>query len=185
MLLASSTLADVGGRITGVVKDQSGAVIAVAAIAAVNTATSVKQMTKTDDQGVYSFPLLAVGQYNVEVSAPGFRPYRRTGLVIDVNSALQVDVSLQLAGQSEAVTVSEEADQVHVEKADTQLGQTITSQRITEVPLNGRSYTDLLAIQTGVTPVTTSATSSTSSGGSFGAIAPSGGLNPGEISVHG
>ena len=184
-LLASGAMADVGGRITGIVKDQSGAVIARAGVAAVNTATGVKQTTLTDDQGVYSFPLLAVGQYNVEVSAPAFRPYKKTGLAIDVNSALQVDVSLQLAGQSAALTVSEEADQVHIEKADTQLGQTITSQRITEVPLNGRSYTDLLAIQTGVTPVTTSATSSTSSGGSFGAIAPSGGLNPGEFSVNG
>jgi len=72
-----------------------------------------------------------------------------------------------------------------VEKADTQLGQTLTTQRITEVPLNGRSYTDLLAVQTGVAPVTTSATSSTSSGGSFGAVAVSGGLNPGLFSVNG
>jgi hypothetical protein len=72
-----------------------------------------------------------------------------------------------------------------VEKSDTQSGQTITSQRITEVPLNGRSYTDLLAVQAGVAPVTTSATSSTSSGGSFGAVAPSGGLNPGLFSVNG
>src|SRR5260370_5915736 len=167
--LASGALAYVGGRITGVIKDQSGAVIAGAAVAAINTATGVKQVAKTDDQGMYSFPLLAVGQYNVEVSAPAFRPYRRTGLAIDVNSALQVDVSLQLSGHSEAVTVSEEADQVNIEKADTQLGQTITSQRITEVPLNGRSYTDLLAIQTGVTPVTTLPPSSTPSEEPIGA----------------
>jgi hypothetical protein len=53
------------------------------------------------------------------------------------------------------------------------------------VPLNGRSYTDLLAVQTGVAPVTTSATSSTSSGGSFGAVAPSGEINPGLFSVNG
>jgi len=185
MLLASGAFADVGGRITGVVKDQSGAVIAGAAVGAVNTATSAKQMTATDDRGIYSFPSLAVGQYDLEVSAPAFLPYRKTGLAIDVNSALQVDVSLQLARRSEAVTVSEEADQVSVEKADTQLGQTIAGQRIAELPLLGRSYTDLLAIQTGVTPVTTSATSSTSSGGSFGAIAPSGSLNPGEFSVNG
>jgi hypothetical protein len=72
-----------------------------------------------------------------------------------------------------------------VEKSDTQLGQTITSQRITEVPLVSRSYTDLLAVQTGVAPVTTSATSSTSSGGGFGAVAVSGELNPGLFSVNG
>ncbi|MFZ0589853.1 MAG: carboxypeptidase-like regulatory domain-containing protein [Bryobacteraceae bacterium] len=143
-----------------------------------------RKETKTNDQGVYTFPAVAVGQYNVEISGSGFTPYRRTGLAINVNSAPQVDATLQLASETQTVNVSEEAAQVQVEKADTQLGQTLTTQRITEVPLNGRSYTDLLAVQTGVAPVTTSATSSTSSGGSFGAVAPSGELNPGLFSVN-
>jgi hypothetical protein len=185
LLGASALFAQVGGRITGTVKDPSGAAIGGAAVAAINSATGAKRATTSDDQGVYSFPAIAVGQYNIEVSAPGFTPYRRTGVAIDVNSAPQVDVTLQLAGQSATVEVNEEATQVQVEKSDTQLGQTITSQRIAEVPLNGRSYTDLLAVQTGVAPVTTSATSSTSSGGGFGAVAPSGGLNPGLFSVNG
>ena len=186
MLLGSCTLfAQVGGRITGTVKDPSGASIAGAAVAAVNTATNVKQETKTDEQGVYSFPALAVGQYNIEISAPGFTPSRKTGVAIDVNSTPQVDVTMQLPSQSTSVQVNEEAAEVHVEQSDTQLGLTIPSQQISEVPLNGRSYTDLLANQTGVAPVTTSATSNASSGGGFGAIAPSGGLNPGLFSVNG
>jgi len=167
------------------VKDPSGASVSGAAVAAVNSATGVKLASTTDEQGVYTFPAIPVGQYNIEISAPGFTRYRRTGVAIDVNSAPQVDVTLQLAGQAATVEVNEEAGQIQVEKSDTQLGQTITSQRITEVPLNGRSYTDLLAVQTGVVPVTTSATSSTSSGGSFGAVAVSGGLNPGLFSVNG
>lgn len=166
-------------------KDPTGASVNGAAVVAVNASTRVKHSTIANEQGVYSLPALAVGQYNIEITAPGFTPYRKTGLVIDVNSALQVDVTMQLAGQSTTIEVNEEAAQVQVEKSDTQLGQTIASQRITEVPLNGRSYTDLLAVQTGVAPVTTSATSSTSSGGSFGAVAPSGGLNPGLFSVNG
>ncbi len=182
---AGALFAQVGGRITGTVKDPSGAAVSGASVAATNSATGAKQATTSDDQGVYSFPALAVGQYNIEVSASGFTPYRRTGLAINVSSALQVDATLQLAGQSTTVNVNEEAAQLQVEKSDTQLGQTITTQRIQEVPLNGRSYTDLLAIQTGVSPVTTSATSSVSSGGGFGAIAPSGGLNPGLFSVNG
>jgi hypothetical protein len=184
-LLPAGALGQVGGRITGLVKDPTGASIAGAAAVTVSAATGAKHETKADDQGVYSFPTLAVGQYNIEISAPGFTPYRRSGLAIDVNSALQVDVTLQVAGQTTTVEVNEEAAEVQAEKSDTELGQTITSQRITEVPLNGRSYTDLLAVQTGVSPVTTSATSSTSSGGSFGAVAPSGGLNPGLFSVNG
>jgi hypothetical protein len=185
LIAASGLFAQVGGRITGSVKDPTGASVPGAAIAAVSTTTNVRLETKADDQGVWSFPALAVGQYNIEISASGFTPYRKTGVAIDVNSSPQVDVTLQLAGQSTNVSVNEESSQVQVEQSDTQLGQTITTQRITEVPLNGRSYTDLLAVQTGVAPVTTSATSSTSSGGSFGAVAPSGGLNPGLFSVNG
>jgi len=185
LLACRAATADVGGKITGMVKDQTGASIAGVTVIVANTATGAKQATKTDTQGVYSFPALSVGQYQLDVTADGFKPYRKTGLVIDINSALVVDVTLLIGQRSEAVIVTETTETVQVEKADTELGQTINEKRITEVPLNGRSYTDLLGNQTGVTPVTTSATSSTSSGGGFGAIAPSGGLNPGEFSVNG
>jgi hypothetical protein len=185
LLISGTSFAQVGGRIRGVVKDPSDAAIPGASVSITNTATGARRTATTDSEGAYSFPALAVGQYDLDANFQGFLPQRRTGLVIDVNSALQVDLNLQLAGQSESVTVSAEAEAVHVEKADTQLGLTISSQRITEVPLNGRSYTDLLAVQTGVAPVTTSATSSTSSGGGFGAVAVSGNLDPGLFSVNG
>jgi len=185
LLMGGTCFAQVGGRITGVVKDPSDAAIPGATVSVANATTGAMRTATTDSEGAYSFPALAVGQYDLDASFPGFLPQRRTGLVIDVNSALQVDIKLQLAGQSQAVTVSAEAGLVHVEKADTQLGLTIDSQRITEVPLNGRSYTDLLAVQSGVAPVTTSATSSTSSGGGFGAVAVSGNLDPGLFSVNG
>jgi len=182
---SGAAFAQGGGKITGIVKDPSAAVIPGATVSLTNTATGAKRAATTDSQGAYSFPALAVGQYDLEASAAGFLPQKRTGLVIDVNSALQVDLQLQLATQSQSVTVSAEGEQVQVEKADTQLGLAIKSQQITEVPLNGRSYTDLLANQAGVVPVTTSATSSTSSGGGFGAVAVSGGLNPGLFSING
>ena len=185
LFISSACFAQVGGRITGIVKDPSDAVIPGATISVTNTATGAEQAATSDGQGAYAFPALAVGQYDLEAKAPGFLPQRRTGLLIDVNSVLQVDLKLQLAGQSQAVTVSAEPPLAQVEKADTQLGLTINSQRITEVPLNGRSYTDLLANQAGVVPVTTSATSSTSSGGGFGAVAVSGSLDPGLFSVNG
>jgi hypothetical protein len=185
LVVAHSAVADVGGKVTGVVKGPNGDAISGATVVVGNTATGLKQTTTTDEQGLYSFPVLAVGQYDMEISCPGFQTYRRTGLTINVKSALQEDVTLRLREQSESVTVTEAADQVHIETADTELGQTLQSARIAEVPLNGRSYTNLLAVQTGVTPVATSATSSTSSGGGFGAIAPSGGLDPGLFSVNG
>ena len=120
-------------------KDPGGAPEGGAAVVAVKT--------KVDDQAVYTLPALAVGQYNIETSAPGFTPCRKTGVDIDVNSVLQVDVTPQLAGQSTTVNANEEAAQVRVKRLDTPLGKRITSRRITEVPLNGRSYTDLLAVQ--------------------------------------
>ena len=184
-LSSGTAFAQGGGKITGIVKDPSGAVIPGATVSLTNTATGAKRATTTDNQGAYSFPALAVSQYDLEAQASGFLPQQRTGLVIDVDSALQVDLNLLLAGQSQTVTVSAESGRVQVQKADTQLGMTIQSQEITEVPLNGRSYTDLLANQAGVTPVTTSATSSTSSGGGFGAVPVSGNLDPGLFSING
>jgi hypothetical protein len=105
----------------------------------INSATKGQRDTATDEQGLYAFTVLPVGQYDLEITFPGFLPYRRAGLSIDVNSALQVDAILQIAGQTETVTVH--ADAVHVETAQTALGETITSQHIAAMPLNGRSYT--------------------------------------------
>ena len=105
LLISSTCFAQVGGGITGVVKDPSDAAIPGATVSVTNTATGAKRTATTDSQGVYSFPALAVGQYDLEVNAPGFLAQRRTGLAIDVNSRLQVDIKLQLAGQSESVTV--------------------------------------------------------------------------------
>src|SRR5580693_5177044 len=95
--------ADVGGKITGVVKDQTDAVIAGATAVAVNTATGVKQTTKTDEQGNYTFPVLPVGQYEIVVSADGFRSSRTRGLTVDINTALTVDVTLEVSEQNQTV----------------------------------------------------------------------------------
>lgn len=185
MLSSCVAWGDVGGKIAGTVKDQTDSAVEGVAVTVVDTATGAKQTTKTDAQGAYSFPVLSVGQYELDVAADGFRPYRRTGLVVDVNSALVVDVSLEVAERNETITVTEAGDSVQVEKADTEMGQTINAKKLTEVPLNGRSYTDLLAIQAGVNPATTNVNQSSGGAGGFGSIAPSGGLNPGNFSING
>ena len=104
LLILHPALADVGGKITGVVKDVNGGAVAGANVVVTNAATGQKQTTTTDDNGIYSFPQLAVGQYDIEASSPGFRSYRRTGLTINVSSTLQEDVTLQLQEQSKSVT---------------------------------------------------------------------------------
>ncbi len=107
---------------------------------------------------------------------------RRTGVVINVDSKVVVDASLDIGERTDAVTVSESA--THVETVDTQLGQVITGKQMTAVPLNGRSFTDLLALQSGVVPVT-SITSDTVRNGGASAFSASGDLNPGTISING
>jgi len=171
-----------GGSILGTVTDPRGAVIPSAKVTAIETTSGVKQILSTDSQGFYSFPSLPVGHYDIQAEAAGFKPLRRTGIVLDVNSKVVVDAPLVIGEQNETITVSESA--TRVETVDTQMGEVITAQQMTSAPLNGRSYTDLLSLQSGVAPVTT-ITSDTVLDVGATALSPSGDLNPGTISING
>jgi hypothetical protein len=181
--LLNTARADVGGKITGTVKDQTNAVIPGAAVVALNTATGVKQTTKTDEQGNYSFPVLAVGQYEIDVTADGFKPSKTQDLIININTALIADITLQLSAQDQNVTVSENG--TRIETSDTQIGEVIESKQVTGIPLNGRSYTDLFATQVGVTPLTTSGAGNSTSGGGFGTVPVAGNTDTGQFSING
>jgi hypothetical protein len=183
VLVASAARAEVGGKITGVVKDQTGSVIPGATVVVTNTQTGVKQTATTDQDGVFTFPVLSVGQYQIDVTSGAFKSYRKTGLVIDINSALVLDVTLQVKEQDQSIVVTEDAAQV--ETTDTQLGQVLGSKKVTEIPLNGRSYTDLFATQVGVTPLTTSGAGNSTSGGGFGTVPVAGATNTGQFSING
>ena len=174
--------AGVGGSISGSITDPTGAAIAKAAITLVNPNTGVKQSVVADDHGSYSFPVLPVGSYVLEVNHPGFKPYRRTGIVLDTSRALQLDVVLLVGERSDAINVSDSA--VHLETSSSQMGEVINSEQMSAVPLDGRSYTDLLSLQAGVAPAT-SITSSTVQDVGASALSPSGDLNPGTISING
>ena len=124
-----------------------------------------------------------MGQYELDVTHTGFRPYKRTGITIDVNTKLQADVGLEIGAESEQVTV--QANAVQVETQSTQMGDVITGPVITAVGLNGRSYTDLLALQPGIVPMSTQTPDSVVMAGVTVAIPPSGDLNPGNQSISG
>ncbi len=179
VLLASAQImfASVTGSIAGRVTDPSGAVVPGATVTALNTQTGTKEATTTNEAGFYSFPTLSVGAYDIEVRATGFKTYRQTGLVLDVNSGLRVDAALEVGTVTEQVNVS--ATAVQVETASTQLGEVIGSTKMEAVPLNGRSYTDLLALQPGVVPVNAGTCTYPCS------PAVSGNLNPGNLSING
>src|SRR6202041_1219249 len=142
--MSHSALAQTGsGRITGSVKDASGALISGSNVSLINTATGVTQKTTSNGEGVFAFPVVPVGQYELDVTADGFTPYKQTSKIkIDVNTALAIDVPLQIAHASSVVTVTENTAEVRT--TDTQIGQTIESKQVVDIPLNGRSYTDLL-----------------------------------------
>ncbi len=173
-LSVSPLWASVTGSISGTVSDPTGAVVPNASVVVLNTETGIKETTHTNAAGFYAFPILPVGHYDITVQAQGFKEYRQTGLVLDVNTALRVDASLQVGAVTQEVSVS--ATAVHVETNSTQMGEVIGTTRMELVPLNGRSYTDLLALQPGVVPV---------GSGDYRGYAPSGSLNSGNLSVSG
>jgi hypothetical protein len=174
--------ASLGGSISGTVSDPNRLAVVGANVTAINTATNVRQTVTSNSIGVYSFPELEVGTYEIEVEANSFRTYRHTNLVVDADSKLRVDAPLLVGDRRESVAVKAAA--VSVEMADTQLGEVISGSKIVAVPLNGRSFTDLLALQPGVAPTTTITGNSIQAAGAA-ILSPSGDLNPGTLSING
>ena len=104
-----------------------------------------------DAAGYYTLPVLPVGHYELDVGAMGFRDYERRGSALDTNAALTIDCSLE-DGRRSSETVSVTDNALHVETVSTQMGEVISGRQMTSVPLNGRSFTDLLSLQPGVAP---------------------------------
>jgi len=179
----ASAKAQTTGSISGTVMDASGGAVPDLAIILTNVDTGVKENGVTNNEGFYAFPTVAVGHYEIETFRAGFKPYKRTGLTIDINTRLQVDITLQMGQQSEEVTVSESA--VHVETADTQVGDVVDAPVMVAVGLNGRSYTDLMSLEPGIAPMSTQTATSVVMAGVITAITPSGSLNPGNQSING
>ena len=143
-------LADVTGSILGVVRDPSKAVIKGAQVSVTNTQTNFSEKTLSAEDGSYRFLALPAGTYTLNVTAAGFEQFNDTGIVVKVNDQLRVDVSLTVGSVQQEVSVA--AGTVQVETENTQLGDVIDSKKMLALPLNGRSYLDLLGLQAGVAP---------------------------------
>jgi hypothetical protein len=173
----------VTGTIDGEVKDQSGAVIPNVTVTVTNKAQGVQVKAVTDARGVYTFPSLNVGHYDLKTDATAFKPQTRNDIAVDLDAVVHIDLTLELAEKAEEVTVVENS--VQIETESTQVGEVVTSQEITAVALNGRSYTDLLALQPGIVPMSTQQPDSVVMAGATVAINPSGSVNPGNQSISG
>ena len=144
--------ASVAGSVSGTVKDSSGAVVPHVSVTLQEADTGLSYHTQTDNRGFYILPVLPVGHYELHAEANGFDAYRRSGIVLDTDAALTIDVILQPGTVRQTVTVADNA--LHIETSSTAMGQVIDGRQMTAVPLNGRSFTDLLSLQPGVAPST-------------------------------
>ncbi len=188
-VFASLTVATsfAASSISGIVKDSSGGAIPGARLTVINTTRKTEFKVVSDAEGFYSFPALSVGHYDLTMEATGFQTRQKRDITVDADAALRIDATLQVGLRTEAVTVnaSEASLQTQVETVSTQLGEVVPGRQIETLPLNGRSYTDLLAIQPGVSPVTSLTPTSVIMAGVTGTINPSGDLNPGDVSIDG
>jgi len=152
IIFSPTARADVTGSILGVVHDRTQAVVAGAHIVATNVQTNFKQETVSAADGSYRILALPAGNYKLTATAAGFQQFITTDIDLKVNDQLRIDVTLEVGSMQQQVSVA--ANAVQVETESTQLGDVIESKKMLSLPLNGRSYLDLLGLQPGVVPVT-------------------------------
>jgi hypothetical protein len=131
-----------GSQVSGVVRDASGAVLPGAEVTITKTDTGLTRTVFTGGDGSYALPNLPVGPYQLKVVLSGFTTYVRDGIVLQVSSNPEINVTLALGQVSEQVTVTANASMV--ETRSTGVGQVIDNQRVAELPLNGRQATELI-----------------------------------------
>ena len=176
------TLGARASTLSGRVIDPSGAVMPGVAVTLSDLETSHRQTATTNPEGFYSFASLPPGRYSLEAHQEGFRPFLQTGVLVEPGKALELDLKLELGEQATVFTVTE-AD-LRVDTADTAQGDTLGTSKISSVPLNGRSFTDLLALQPGVAHASSRQPNAVVMSGCT-SNSPSGDLNPGNLSVSG
>jgi len=180
--VAVSVSAAAQGTLSGKVIDPTLAVIPGVTVTIKNISINVANTTTTTEGGVYTFVALPAGAYQLEIRQQGFRPFVETGIMIEADKPQQVDVQLELDQQATTVTVTETS--LRIDTADTAVGDTLTTSKISAVPINGRSFTDLLALQAGVVPTSSRQPNAVVMSGCT-STSPSGDLNPGNLSVSG
>lgn len=138
------------GAIAGLVKDSSGAIIGGAKVTITDADRGTTFTSSTNEQGEYVASPLKIGRYNVAVEKSGFKKTVVGPVTVDVQSRLEVDVTLQVGSISETVTVTTEGPQLETESSE--LGHVVGTHTITGLPLNGRNYAQLAQLTAGVAP---------------------------------
>lgn len=147
---ASSAFAqgEAGGVVHGTVRDGSGALVPGASVTLLHLQTRLSQTVVTSDAGAFSFPRVAVGTYEVSVEFPGFKKLVRTGFTVRVNDVIDFDLVMVIGEPAEEIIVTAEAPMI--QKETTHLGGVVDSNRVANLPLNGRDFQQLILLQPGV-----------------------------------
>jgi hypothetical protein len=141
------------GSINGSVRDPTGAVIPQAAITLTNTATSVVRTNASNESGVYVFSNVQPGIYSLAASKGGFQKVVENGIVVQVNQTLKLDFNLPVGTESQTITVA--ANSAQLEASTAELGTVISQKPISDLPLNGRQFTELLMLTPGASRANT------------------------------
>src|SRR5258707_14481142 len=142
-----------GATLTGTVKDSSGAVIPNAQVVIMDVATGVTRTVSPGGAGLYTAPNLLPGTYEVRITATGFSTAVQKGVILTVGEQQVLDFTMRVGQMSQTVEVTTEAPTV--ELTSSELGATVNAATMRELPLNGRSWTDLAVLQPGVIAATT------------------------------
>ena len=173
LLLAGAAILQgqvVGASITGTVKDESGAGIAAATVSVRNLETGAERKLVADDAGRYSAPSIAIGKYQVSAEKTGFNSQIKTGIELVVGQTITVDLTLAVGEVRQVITVEAAASPVN--QSTQQTSGLVSERQIKELPLNGRSYDQLVSLNPGIVNYTSErsggvGTSSSSVGNMF------------------
>jgi hypothetical protein len=138
------------GSIVGTVTDSSGGLVPAARVTIINLGTTEKRAMQTSATGFYQFVNLVPSRYRVEVEKDGFKRFTRQPIVVEVQNAVRIDISLEVGATSQAVEVTGETPLLQPQTSS--LGQVVEGRKATELPLNGRNIFALVSLVPGVVP---------------------------------
>ncbi|MET0624116.1 MAG: carboxypeptidase regulatory-like domain-containing protein [Pyrinomonadaceae bacterium] len=149
------------GSISGTVRDPQGAAVPNAEVTVTEETTGLTRTVTTNDEGVYLVAGIPPGRYNVSAAPAGFKKTVNPGVQLHVAERLTLDINLEVGAVGETITVTGEAQLVETRNSD--VSSLVTEKQVTELPLNGRNYAQLVTLVPGISPVTQAG-----AGGAFG-----------------
>ena len=147
LVVCASAYAQYDASVLGTVKDPTGLAVSNAGVTLQNVANGVKKTVVTNANGDYEFLNVRIGEYSLTAEKSGFKAASAEHFTVTVNARQRVDLSLEVAGSAEKVTVTGAAEVLETDSSDR--GEVVASREITNLPLNGRSYADLTLLVPG------------------------------------